>query len=188
MSKIYHVLFIHFYKSSDIKLNDNFIIKKKFAFDKDFTLSNLNIDKYDIVILGPGKSKLNPKASDMFKYVPNLRKILQLKNKKILGLCYGMQLLCRNYNLKVQPLKLRHKETTKKKIKGMPVVRVRFNHKFKCSNTKKNLNDMKIKDEKEVKKIPTFIKFSKNHFGVQFHFTNKNDRSNMISKIIENQI
>ena len=55
--------------------------------------------------------------------VPNLRKVLQLKNKKILGLCYGMQLLCRNYNLKVQPLKIRHKETTKKKIKGMPVVR-----------------------------------------------------------------
>ena len=72
----------------------------------------------------------------MFKYVPNLRKILQLKNKKILGLCYGMQLLCRNYNLKVQPLKLRHKETPRKN-KGMPVVRVRFNHKFKCSNTKK---------------------------------------------------
>ena len=43
----------------------------------------------------------------------------------------------------------------------MPIVRVRFNHKFKCSNTKKNLNDMKIKDEKEVKKIPTLSNFLK---------------------------
>ena len=36
--------------------------------------------------------------------------------------------------------------------------------------------------------VPIFIKFTDNHYGIQFHFTNKHDRSTLVHKIINGEI
>ena len=183
---MYNVLFIHFFKTSQIKLTNNFNITRCFVFSND--IEKIDINEYDIILLGPGKSKLNPKACDLLKYVPKLEPILRSKHKKIVGLCYGMQILCNMYNYKQIKLKTRHKTTIKKKIKGMNTLKLRFNHKYFCRNVKNTLNTIVIKDNNNAVKIPTFVKFSKNHYGVQFHFTNKKDRSLFLLKILEGNL
>lgn len=47
-----------------------------------------------------------------------------------------------------------------------------------------------MKKSKKIQntQVPIFIKFSKNHYGIQFHFTNKHDRSALVHKIINNEI
>ena len=180
MSKI-NVLYIYFYLNSDIKLDNRFSVKRIYAFKNNF--KNINFDNYDLIILGGGKSNINPMANHLLEYIPLLKNVLKLKNKKILGICYGMQILCSFYNGKITALKERHKTRKHIKIKNFPLLNARFNHKYKCNTNKKVLNYVKKGNEK----IPNFIKFSKNHYGIQSHFTNSNERSFFIKKIFNNE-
>ena len=189
-----NVLYIYFFKGSQLKLTSDFNIKSVFAFSKNFDPDKLHLKKYDIIVLGAGKANLNPKATDLLKYIPNLKKVFKQTDTKIFGLCYGMQLLCHYHNNKLEMLNQRHKTTKRIKIKGLKNMRVRFNHKYTCKNvdTKKKLQVIKIKDSVKdsvkERKIPIFIKFSKNHYGTQFHFTNKEDRSYALTVAINNKL
>ena len=67
-----NVLFIKFYTDSKLQLTSDFKITTRFAFRKDFDIDPEEIKKYDIVVLGGGKSGKNPRADSIFKYVKNL--------------------------------------------------------------------------------------------------------------------
>jgi len=47
-----------------------------------------------------------------------------------------------------------------------------------------------MKKSKKIQnsQVPIFIKFTDNHYGIQFHFTNKHDRSTLVHKIINGEI
>lgn len=182
------VLYLHFNKESKLILTDDFEITNKYVFRKDFEPNNIELTKFDIIILGPGKSKFNPKASDILKYVPKLKTILANKKCKILGLCYGLQLLCHYNNHTIEKLDSRHKTITTESIPNMKKTRVRFNHQFKCKLRENKKITMKKSKKIQNTQVPIFIKFTDNHYGIQFHFTNKHDRSTLVHKIINGEI
>ena len=187
MSNKKKVLFIHFLQDSKLILTDDFDITRNFAFSKTFNPISSELEKYDLIVFGPGKAGHNPKASDILKYIPNLKKVLKNRKIKIFGLCYGMQILCHYHGNKLNQLEKRHKSTKRLKINGLKNIRVRFNHKFTCKiHAKKKILESFELNKKQ--KIPILIKYNKNHYGSQFHFTNKYDRSLAFESVIKDNI
>tara|TARA_Y100000816_G_C26048704_1_gene549692 strand:- start:234 stop:797 length:564 start_codon:yes stop_codon:yes gene_type:complete len=187
MSNKINVLFIHFFKESKLLLTNEFNITRQFAFSKSFNPTSSELEKYDIIVFGAGKAGRNPKASEVLKYIPSLTKVLKNKKIKIFGLCYGMQILCHYHGNKLNQLEKRHKSTKRLKINGLKNMRVRFNHKFTCkmSSKKKVLASFQF-NKKES--IPILIKYNKNHYGSQFHFTNRIDRSFALKSVINDKL
>lgn len=179
------VLFIKFYTESKLLLNNYFKVTSRFAFSNEFDIDAEEIKKYDIVVLGGGKSGRNPRADSIFKYVKNLKKLKNLKHVKILGICYGSQVLCKLYGKRQKTLLSRHKKRIET---SMNTRKIRFNHRYYCAD-KKPLETYTIrKPRQKPVKIPTFLKYSKNHYGIQYHYINKKDRSALIKNIIAGKI
>ena len=174
-----------------IKLPNEFNITRIDAFKTDF--NNFEYDNYDLIILGGGKSGVNLFiASNIFNYIPNLKKIFKLK-KKIFGICYGMQIMYKYYyDENVHELEKKHKTICYVNLnpkfelsKKYPKLKVRFNHKYYCPRIdEKNIITKKILDNHIS--IPCFVKFPKGNYGIQFHFIDKNIRGDILKYIMNN--
>ena len=188
------ILYLYFYKNSKLILSEKkYNIDKVFLFSKNINIRKLHCD-YDLIILAGGKSGL-PLATYAHKYIPNLYKFFdRCVNTPILGVCYGMEILYHYYyNCKLQKLKKRNVKTTdivldqrykESLLLGSKLKNVSFNHKYYCSDIKKGVISYILYDDYDnIVNIPSFVKFNKKHYGIQFHIKKSTDYDKLINII-----
>jgi imidazoleglycerol phosphate synthase glutamine amidotransferase subunit HisH len=200
------ILYLYFFKGSAIHLSRHkYIIDKIYVFSKNLDFNRIK-KSYDMIILGGGKPGL-PVASDVVKYVPQLYKFLDnCSDIPILGICYGMEVLYTfYYGRRAKLLKTRNVNTfdvcldqryREAKVIGDQFCNVKFNHKYYCDGINSGIisyilyNDT-VRDKKNymgtdtIVKIPSFVKFTKNHYGIQFHLKNTEKNDCIIRSIID---
>lgn len=189
ITKKYNILYLAFYKNDMINLPLEYNIKTEYINNND-KINKIKFNNYDLVILGSGMEGKLPTASKLHKSIPDLyNKLLKDSNIKILGICYGMQLLSHYYyNHDVVKLNNRNKlimninlDQRYSIVKNIPNMKVQFNHKYYCPYITSGIISS-IKFNNIV--IPSMIKYTNNHYGVQFHFLNKYDLGKIIKNII----
>ena len=200
------ILYLYFFFFFSIHLSRHkYIIDKIYVFSKNLDLNRIK-KSYDMIILGGGKPGL-PVASDVVKYVPQLYKFLDnCSDIPILGICYGMEVLYTfYYGRRAKLLKTRNVNTfdvcldqryREAKVIGDQFCNVKFNHKYYCDGINSGIisyilyNDT-VRDKKNymgtdtIVKIPSFVKFTKNHYGIQFHLKNTEKNDCIIRSIID---
>ena len=178
------ILYLSFYDSDMPDLGNKYQVEylNILAFYRVTFLPYKDIDQYDLIILGGGILGI-PKASNLYLHIPEFYNLIKsIPNKKVLGICYGMQFLYHlYYNKPVKLLPNRHRKIDtinldQKYILGkkIPFIQVKFNHKYYCPNISQGIIS-KYNFSKYNITVPTLIKFSQNHYGCQFHFLNKED-------------
>ena len=178
------ILYLSFYDTDMPDLGNKYQVDylNILAFYRTTFLPYKDIDQYDLIILGGGIPGI-PKASDLYLYIPELYNLIKsIPDKKVLGICYGMQLLYHLYYKKpVQLLPIRHRKidtiylnqkyTLGKKIKS---IQVKFNHKYYCPDVSKGIISKYYFSKYNIT-IPILVKFSNYHYGCQFHFNDQQD-------------
>lgn len=107
--------------------------------------------------------------------------------------CRAKLLKTRNVNTFDVYLDQRYKEA---KVIGETLCNVKFNHKFYCAGINSDIisyilynntdNDKKkYMSTNTIVKIPSFVKFTKNHYGIQFHLKNTEKNDCIIRSIID---
>jgi len=189
------ILYLYFYKNSKLILsNKKYQIHKIYFFSKNVNIANVDCD-YDIIILGGGKKGL-PLATDAYKYNPNLYNFFsRCENTPILGVCYGMEILYHYYyNSKLKKLKKRNVNMTdvnidkrfKESQLGKKIKNVQFNHKYYCHDIDKGIiSSLQYYDKDEIINIPSFVKFNKKHYGIQFHIKNSQEYDKLLAVITQ---
>ncbi len=84
-------------------------------------------------------------------------------------------------HLRIDIIKLNQKYTLGQKI---PNIQVRFNHKYFCPNISQGVISKYYFSKYNIT-IPILVKFSKNHYGCQFHFINKKNLISFIDVFLE---
>ena len=190
------ILYLYFYKNSKLILsNKKYHINKIYLFSKNVNMTNVDCD-YDIIILGGGRKGL-PLATDAYKFIPNLYKFFdRCVNTPILGVCYGMEILYHYYyNCKLKKLKKRNVKTVdigfdqryKESAElGSQLKNVSFNHRYYCSDIKKGVISYILYDDcGKIKNIPSFVKFNKKHYGIQFHIKKSKDYDKLLEVVTQ---
>ena len=189
------ILYFYFYKNSKLFLSSKkYKITKIYLFSKTIDFSKISCD-YDIIIFGGGKPGL-PFATDIIHYVPELYDYIdKCKNTLTLGICYGMELLYHYYyNLPLNVLKTRNVNTYdlyidqryKESQLGEYLHNVSFNHQYYCGDISDGvISYITYNDDGDNVLIPSFIKFDKKHYGIQFHIKNAKQLGYFIDTIIE---
>lgn len=186
------ILYLSFYDSDIPYLGNEYQVEylNILAFYRTTFLSYKDIDQYDLIILGGGIPGI-PKASDLSLHIPELYNLIKsIPYKKVLGICYGMQFLYHlYYNKAVQLLPIRHSridtiQLNQKYTMGqkIPNIQVRFNHKYFCPDISQGIISKYYFTNNIT--IPALVKFSKKHYGCQFHFITKKDLISFINVII----
>lgn len=188
------ILYLSFYDSDMPNLGNEYQVDylNILAFYKTTFLPYKDIDQYDLIILGGGIPGI-PRASDLSLHIPELYNLIKsIPDKKVLGICYGMQFLYHlYYNKPVQQLPIRHRKIDTIKLnqkytlgQKIPFIQVKFNHKYYCQDITQGIISKYYLSKYNIN-LPVMVKFNKNHYGCQFHFTKKENLINFIDIFID---